>query len=90
MKYTKDYIESVEFFDLMQSYRIASMNDQDEVVKRFESVKDVLKDVVKQNTEMYEALKEVFEAFKDAWVCDEQENAINKIYPLLKEIDHEN
>jgi len=32
-------LEDVEFFDLMQAYRMANMSDQETVVRRFENVK---------------------------------------------------
>ena len=40
---TEDYLESVEFIDLMQCYRIASMLDQENVIRRFEAVKELIR-----------------------------------------------
>ncbi len=39
MKTKDDYLESREFYDLMQNYRIADMCDQERVTKRYEEVK---------------------------------------------------
>ena len=39
----KDKLESAEFYNLMQHYRMASMNMQDEVVQRYEEVKSWLR-----------------------------------------------
>jgi len=39
----KDKLESEEFYNLMQHYRMASMNMQDEVVQRYEEVKSWLR-----------------------------------------------
>lgn len=36
-------LESVEFFDLMQQYRIAPMENQERVIKAFEAVKEWLR-----------------------------------------------
>jgi len=39
----KDKLESEEFYNLMQHYRMASMNMQDKVVQRYEEVKSWLR-----------------------------------------------
>ena len=33
-------LDEVDFFDLMQGYRIAEMNNQEDVINRFEAVKE--------------------------------------------------
>ena len=33
-------LNEIDFFDLMQNYRIADMSDQENVVNRFEAVKE--------------------------------------------------
>ena len=33
-------LNGIDFFDLMQNYRIADMSDQENVVNRFEAVKE--------------------------------------------------
>lgn len=43
MKTKSDYLESKEFYDLMQCYRIADMMDQETVIKRFKAVKDFIR-----------------------------------------------
>ena len=58
MKYTKETLEGIEFFDLMQAYRIADPTNQDRVCKKFEDVKDWINEkFIKQNKKMLEALK---------------------------------
>ncbi len=39
----EDKLESQEFFDLMQQYRIAPMENQERVIKAFEDVKEWLR-----------------------------------------------
>lgn len=36
----KEYLNSKEFYELMQAYRIAPMTDQERVCKTFEEVKE--------------------------------------------------
>ena len=38
-KNLKDKLNSQEFYDLMQNYRIASISDQERVLKYFEEIK---------------------------------------------------
>ena len=65
MKHTKETLEGIEFFDLMQAYRIADPTNQDRVCKKFEDVKDwIIEKFIKQNTEMHEALKEHYNVLR--------------------------
>jgi hypothetical protein len=43
MKTPDDYLETQEFYDLMQNYRIAPMTDQERVIMRFEKVKQFIR-----------------------------------------------
>lgn len=40
----EDYLESQNFYDLMQAYRIADQADQANVIERFEDVKDFVRE----------------------------------------------
>ena len=40
LKEANKRLDEVDFFDLMQNYRIADMADQENVVNRFEAVKE--------------------------------------------------
>ena len=44
MKTTDDYLESIDFVDVMQCYRIAPETDQERVIKRFEAVKQFIRE----------------------------------------------
>lgn len=65
-KGTKDALETVDFFDAMQNYRIADMANQERVIERFEDVKSFIRENFvpkKQNDlapEMLEMLEETF------------------------------
>ena len=45
-KYIEKQLESEEFYDLMQAYRIASIGDQEHVSECFESVKQFIKNTL--------------------------------------------
>ena len=83
MGYTKG-IESQEFFDLMQAYRIASPLDQDNVVKRFEAVKEYIH---KDKAELLEALKESVRLLKiEGWTDrDRQIREAEQLYQKFKD-----
>lgn len=38
-----DALDSVDFYNLMQNYRLASMYDQQAVVERFEAIKSYIR-----------------------------------------------
>jgi len=40
LKNANSKLNDIEFYDLMQMYRMAEMTDQDKTVKRFETVKE--------------------------------------------------
>ena len=40
----QDILDTVDFFDLMQNYRIASMSNQENVIKRYEEVKKFIRE----------------------------------------------
>ena len=40
----EDYLESQDFYDLMQCYRIADQADQANVIRRFEAVKEFIRE----------------------------------------------
>ena len=44
MKTPDDYLESIDFVDVMQCYRIAPETDQERVIKRFEAVKQFIRE----------------------------------------------
>lgn len=44
VKEGEDKLESIDFFDLMQNYRIADISDQENVINRFNSVKKWIKE----------------------------------------------
>lgn len=54
-------LEEVDFFDLMQSYRITDQSNQENVIKRFNSVKEFIKDnfVPKKSEEILENKTEI-------------------------------
>ena len=61
MKTKPDYLESQEFYDLMQCYRIAGQADQENVIRRFEAVKDFIKEK-STASEILEALHNLINA----------------------------
>lgn len=62
-KFTNDYekLESVDFFDAMQCYRISDQANQENVIKRFEEVKDYIKENFVPKTAMNSKAPEMFE-----------------------------
>ena len=100
MKNAKEKLEGIEFFDLMQAYRIADPSNQDRVCKKFEDVKDWINEkFIKQNTEMYEALKWLLDnhnddnimisstEMNDKYTEDVLLDKLLKMYSLLKELE---
>lgn len=97
-KFTNDYekLESVDFFDLMQCYRIAPQSDQERTIQRFEEVKDYIKEnfvpktkVNSKAPEMFELLRIItltpaFEEAKDNFGHSDK-HWTNRIEQLLKE-----
>lgn len=65
MNQNNDILETVDFVDIMQCYRIAQVSDQQKVIKCFEEVKSFIRQnfVPKKlndcNAEMLECLKEI-------------------------------
>lgn len=91
MKTKTDYLESKEFYDLMQCYRIADMMDQENVIKRFEAVKDYIREK-SATPELLEALYnaemaletqlEIYEKDRTVWAYGL--TTLNKIKEVIK------
>ena len=64
-------LEEVDFFDLMQNYRIAYQGNQENVIKRYNTVKDFIKDnfvpkddfdkLLQEHEEMKAMLKNIYQ-----------------------------
>ena len=66
----KDLLDTFKFYDLMQSYRIASMSNQKNVIDRFDNVKSFIREnyiyknnVNSKSNEMLEMLKKLVNEF---------------------------
>lgn len=66
MEFKNDYtiLEEVDFFDLMQNYRIAHQGNQENVIKKYSDVKDFIKENFVPKNQLNESANEMFEQLK--------------------------
>ncbi len=88
-KFTNNYekLESVDFFDAMQCYRISDQANQENVIKRFEEVKDYIKENFVPKTTMNSKAPEMFEMLERILEFNVEDNPhiSREIEQLLKE-----
>ncbi len=73
------FLDSMEFFDLMQAYRMAQATDQEKVVKKFEAVKQYIRDELMSNTRAA-LLKTVYDMYNQGQITEQdRDEAIGRI-----------